>query len=145
MKIHARFLLLVLLALTLAACQPDSGSLDVPTPDRGLSNFTGQVLRQTDRSPVPDIIVSLAVVVREGDRGVYVLNPSSSPAVYTDQNGYFIFQNLTPGEYVIAVSYMEGDYDVIADSDGLARVFTLVENETTDAGSFFTKKRPPNE
>jgi hypothetical protein len=94
-----------------------------PPPESGKATIIGQVTHQ-DGSPYTNVIVRLANVARdaEGKGGAYILDIGRSPGTYTDDYGYFIIANITPGEYVIVIGDVEVPdlYEVIQESNGEA-------------------------
>ena len=108
-----------------------------PPPEFGMATIIGQVMHQ-DGNAMSNTIVRLADVARgaEGKGGAYILDIARSPGTITDENGRFIIQNVKAGEYVLVVGDIEltGIYEIIKESDGQAKVWTLPADQVTDVG-----------
>lgn len=142
-RIFSRYRLLLcwgVLLIILAGCS--SGSVNpkkaLPSPETGKAVLTGQVL---DLSGVPlkGITVRLAEVYRESqdsEDGAFVLDTAFSPGAVADENGFFVIQNIIPGEYVLVVGDVENNnYIIIAQEDGRPRVWKVVSDQTLDVGT----------
>lgn len=132
---------LILSIILLAACSSvapvnDTGLTPPALPEAGKATAYGQVLDVKTGEPIVDVIVRLADVHGEGSEGVFLLNFGSSPGTRTDTHGNFIFENIPPGKYVIAIG--EGDnlnnYDVIEESGGRAKVWEAKADQVHDWG-----------
>ena len=53
----------------------------------------------------------------------------------TQADGTFVFQDVDPADYVMAVGELMGDHVVIAESNGKARIFTAEQGKTLDLGT----------
>jgi hypothetical protein len=108
-----------------------------PAPEAGKATAIGQVKHQ-DGSPFSDVIVRLANVARDaqGKGGAYILDIAHSPSTYSDAYGYFIIQNIDPGEYVIVIGDVEVPqlYEVVQESNGDAKVWNFPVDQVTDVG-----------
>jgi hypothetical protein len=143
MKGMNRKLPLLLLALILFACSPATvesvvGQITPPAvPDEGKATVVGRVINKNGSGPIVDATIRLAEVFREGEGGAFVVNLATSPSTRTDAEGYYIIENIPPGEYVIAVGEGESmaEYDVIEDSTGKqARVWMATAGQVNDWG-----------
>lgn len=145
MKKTALFLMMALILLIPTACQPSptiqtqSEPPTVPTPEPGSASVAGRVLALADQSPMPDTIVRLAEVHRDGDQGAYVLDMAFSPGTRTDANGYFVFPSVEAREYVIIVGDVEWLYDVISETDGLPKVWQADPNQVLSTGDLLVE------
>ena len=145
-------LCIILLLIALSACGkptiPDTGATPTPPapPQAGLATVVGRLINQ-ENEVLPGTIVRLAEVVRgvEGRGGAFILDLNSSPAAFTDPQGYFILPNIKAAEYVIVVGDVEltGIYEIIPQADGKARVFTMPADQVTDLGIITTTIQPP--
>ena len=108
-----------------------------PSPETGKATTIGQIKHQ-DGSPFSDVIVRLANVARdaEGKGGAYILDIARSPSTYSDAYGYFIIQNIDPGEYVVVIGDVEIPqlYEVVQESNGDAKVWSFPTDQVTDVG-----------
>jgi len=138
--------------LLLSACNQATvqAPLATPTPpalpDSGLATVIGRIVNP-DGASMPRIIVRLAEVVRgvEGRGGAFILDVSTSPSTFTDDDGYFIIPNIKGTEYVIVIGDVEitGIYEIIPQADGKARVFNMPADQVTDVGEITTTINPP--
>lgn len=109
-------------------------STSIPAPAAEKASITGIVFSTPTNKPYPKAAVWLAEVYRQGDNGAYLLNVASSPAVYANQQGVFVFNNVDPKEYVIVVGDPENSYVVIPDDTGRARVWKTEGGKILDVG-----------
>jgi hypothetical protein len=108
------------------------------SPQPGKATVVGQVVELKSGDPLGDVVIRLAEVVRKGEgEGLFLLNQYSSPGARTDEKGYFVFPNITPGEYVVVVGEGENmnDYDIIEDGNtGKAKVWNATLDKISDWG-----------
>jgi hypothetical protein len=135
------YILLLSIIILLAGCKQAgiaTQQLDVTPaapPNTGSATLTGRIVTDSGDGSA-NTIVRLADVVHQGGEGVYVLDMAFSPGARTDQNGYFIFENIKPLEYVIIVGDAYDAYKVISGDDGKAKVFTTTVDQILDVGQF---------
>ena len=140
-------LFILLLALLSACNKTDFTSINPevlvtatppPSPQTGMATVVGRVM-QIQGYPMANTIVRLADVARgaEGHGGAYILDTAHSPGTWTDKNGYFLFENIKAGEYVIVVGDVEdtGVYEIINETNGQAKIWNLPANDVTNVGS----------
>ena len=145
MKIQ-KYIIITLVVLSLiTACGTPNGAAPgtklpimpdataIQNPEAGKAIVTGKV-SSTAVEILPSTAVWLAEVVRQGDQGVYVLDSASSPGIYTDENSVFVIANINPGEYVIVVGDPEGQYEIVTDSSGIAKVWNIPPDQIYDVG-----------
>lgn len=141
-----------LLGLLLTGCQnetppatPPPATFDasvvafptVVAPTNGTSVVTGFVTSLDTGLPVRQVAVQLAEVYRENesDEGIFVLDYAQSPYTETNDQGWFAFQELPPGEYVLVVGLVESeDYYIAPEESGKPKVWVAVANGVTDVG-----------
>ena len=58
-----------------------------------------------------------------------------SPSVVTQADGTFIFRDVDPADYVMAVGELMGDHVMISESNGKARIFAAEKGKTLDVGT----------
>jgi hypothetical protein len=108
-----------------------------PPPQTGMATITGRVM-QTQGYAMADTIVRLADVARgaEGRGGAYILDTAHSPGTRTDKDGFFLFENVKAGEYVIVIGDVEdtGVYEIVKETNGQAKVWNLPVDKVTDVG-----------
>lgn len=130
--------LVILIALIFSSCQsePTSVAPVIPTPEPDKAVITGHLIHKGTGIAYVDTLVRLAEVYRNdaGD-GAFALDQSFSPGAYTDENGYFIFTNLTPGEFVIVLGDPAVDYLIILDdTTQKAKIYQVDAGKTLDIG-----------
>lgn len=134
---------------TPSAQAPDTTQLpadvqNIQPPEAGKATLKGRALA-LDGRPLPNIVMRLAEVVRgEGQEGAFVLDAAQSPGSSTDGQGYFVFSNIPPQEYVVVVGDVEGAYKIATDDQGMTRVWDAKVNEITDAGEIKVDLQPTN-
>jgi len=110
----------------------------IQKPQSGKATVTGKVISTISNEPLAES-VWLAAVTRQGDQGAYVLNATSSPSIYADENGVFVLANVDPREYVIIVGNPEGQNVVIPDSSGKPKVWDIKADQVFDTGELKVK------
>ena len=130
----------ILLAACSAAQSPAAAPKAVevtppPKPPPSASVVIGRVINKDSKAPLPGQILRLGEVVREAGGDAFVLSLGFSPAAIADENGYFIFQDVPPMEYVISVGNPDSVYEIIASQDGKAKVYEAKGGEVLDVGT----------
>jgi len=124
---------------------PTGGSSDEePTaspqvvPDPSVAAMTGQIISTPTSQPVANTLVRLAKVFWDEQHkdGAYVLNTANSPTTLTDDNGFFVFENLEPADYVMVIGEMPRDH-IVSNSDGSAKVVMTERGKVADVGKIF--------
>ncbi|GAC1362297.1 MAG: hypothetical protein NVSMB42_21880 [Herpetosiphon sp.] len=72
-------------------------------------------------------------------RAAYALDLSRSPAVFTDEHGFFAFSGVDAHEYIIVVGDYYGDTDIIHEKNGDGRVFATAADHVLDVGTLPVK------
>jgi hypothetical protein len=105
-------------------------------PETGKATVTGKVFSLKTNAPLANMVVRLAEVHREGERGAFLLDTAFSPGDITDEQGYFIFENVEPGEFVLVVGDVEvyKGYVIIPESSGKPRVYEFEADKIQDVG-----------
>lgn len=103
-------------------------------PEIGKTTVIGKVVSEKKGQPLIKTVIRLAEVVREEGEAVFVLDGAFSPGAISDENGYFVFENTEPGEYVIIVGDPYEDYDILEDKEGVAKVWNAEEGQIEDVG-----------
>lgn len=106
----------------------------VSPTEAGKASITGSVFSTTYNQPIVGIPVSLSEIIRDefGD-GIYIYDPANSPTTNSMLGGYFVFDNIEPGEYVLVVGSVEiNTYKIISMADGLPQVFEAPVDQITD-------------
>jgi len=79
----------------------------------------------------------LAEVVRNAEdpnNAAFVLSDSTSPSALTDAEGYFVFTDIPPVEYVLIIGDIYGKYKAILGEDTVTRVFAPTADQVLDVG-----------
>lgn len=136
MRINQQIITCLLMIIFLGACRGgiSEAVLKPPTPEPGKASVQGRVISGLTDEPMGETIVRLAEVVRQGDRGAYVLDGAFSPGDITDENGVFLIENVEAMEYVIVVGDVESIYEVIPDDSGKPKVWNAVVDEVLLVG-----------
>ncbi|RPI31274.1 MAG: hypothetical protein EHM70_11875 [Chloroflexota bacterium] len=141
MKSKYPIIFCAILAVLLAACQGlDTVQTAKPTapadPQPGKATMTGRLLYQSTGEPMSVIGVRLAEIVRQGEQSAMVLDTAFGPGDMTDEQGYFIFENIDPKEYVIVVGNIEiyQGYTIVPNDEGTARIWQTEDGKVVDVG-----------
>lgn len=128
---------------TAQAMSPDYQAHTLPKPKKGQAVLAGRVLAQfgdkPDLEPVILSAVYLAPVMREenGAPSVASLDSQYDPSSSTDPNGYFLFENVKPGQYGFVIYYGVTHY-LIRDGAGAQVLITLEADQVLDLGEMHT-------
>jgi len=147
MKISKPISFAVLLSfLILASCTNPKSLTSAITLTPTKAAFAGHVTTTIDgrTQPLPNTVVRLAKVFWNEDHsdGAYVVEGGTSPSVITNQNGDFAFTNIDPADYVVVVGDLEGENEIIPDTNGKAKIFTVEADKILDIGTLNVKIRP---
>ena len=146
MKAQKTILILILLIVTiLTSCTASKSTAKIIlTPTKAA--LIGKVYTTYTGKPQPltGTVVRLAKVFWNTDKtdGAFVLEGGSSPSAITNQDGEFTFGNINPADYVIVVGDAEGDNEIIAQSNGKAKIYTVESDKILDVGTLEVKLRP---
>jgi hypothetical protein len=138
-KVRQVFLILSILLLPITACGKQSTATipntlpPIQKAEPGKATITGKIFSTTSNQFLVKA-VWLAEVHRQGDQAIYVLNAVSSPGIYSDENGTFIFNNVDPHEYVIIIGDPEGQNQVVNDETGKPKVWNFTAGQIFDIG-----------
>ena len=146
--------LLLVFALLLVACEArrnwETGNTTplatpifaspLPTEILG-TGLMGRLISASNGAPLGNTVIRLARVFWNQDHteGVYVLEGARSPSSITDRDGFFVFTNVKPADYVIVVGDVYGHYAVISNPDGTAKIFSIEEGKIVDIGQIRVK------
>jgi hypothetical protein len=130
-----RIFLFVWVLVVLAGCSTVSKNPEVPTPSEGKANISGRLISVNTGNPYEGIIVRLAQVYRNSKgEGSYALDTAVSPLATTDDAGFYTFVDLDPAEYVLVIGDPMTKYQIISDSNGIAKVWKAEENSILQIG-----------
>lgn len=146
--------MILLVILSACASQTSSPEPEVPTTDPQVPNFptpesekasfAGRVV-DTNGKPISNLQLRLAEVYRSEDSspdGAYVLDTAFSPGAISNENGYFIFSNIEPMEYVLVLGNPESVYEIVLNQMGKAKVWQTKANQVLDIGELITDFNP---
>jgi hypothetical protein len=128
------FFLLIFLTSCRGVVEPVVSSPPQPDPEPGKTTVVGHLVSSAG-DPVPNMLVRLAEVVRQGDEGAFVLDGAFSPGATTDENGFFAMENIFPREYVIVIGDVLFEYEVVSEPQGGARTWVAAEDQVLDVGA----------
>ncbi|MGB0383968.1 MAG: hypothetical protein ACPGWR_04010 [Ardenticatenaceae bacterium] len=164
LKTQALLLLILLLSLVLTACsnhdvdpqtdkntpiplestatstaEPPEEVINVlaeATPVPSKAAMTGKILSLIDGKPMSNTVVRLARVFwnEEQSDGAYVLAGASSPSSVTNEHGFFFFNDLDPIDYILVVGDVNGEHEIVLESDGKGRIISTKADQVVDAG-----------
>ena len=136
MRSNLRIIMYLLVLVLASSCrgQVSEASPKAAQPEPGMASVQGRVISELTDSPLGETTVRLAEVVRQGDRGAYVLDGAFSPGDITDENGIFLIEKVEAMEYVIVVGDVEGVYEIIPDDSGKPKVWDAVADEVLLVG-----------
>ena len=148
MKATRLFLIIITALFFVTSCTTDTQDMNNPLvtppaqPESGMATVTGRVISENSGLPLADTIVRLAEVVRQDEEAAYVLDVAFSPGTDSDGEGFFIFENVDPLEYVIVVGDVYEIYKVMADEDGKAKTWISVEDQILNIGELIVDLSP---
>lgn len=154
-KNAVKFVCILLLFIFLNACSSQISSnssttptqpptVTFPTPEADKAVFAGRVVDMSG-TPIANLQLRLAEVYRSEDEssdGAYILDTAFSPGAISDENGYFIFSDIEPMEYVLVLGNPEKVYEIITDESGKAKVWGTEMNQVLDIGELKTSFDP---
>jgi hypothetical protein len=146
MKLQKPILIMILLfAAVQTSCASKSLAVQITlTPTKAA--LSGKVYTSYSGSlqPLKGTVVRLAKVFWNNDKtdGAFVLEGGSSPSTITNQKGEFVFGNIDPADYVVVVGDAEGDNEIIAETNGKAKIYKVEADKILDVGTLKVKLRP---
>ncbi len=128
--------IVTLAVMVLVGCQSFSKKPAISTPTADKAIITGRLINATDGKPMSGILVRLAEVYRnDAGEGSYVLDQALSPGTESDENGYYVFENLTPGEFVLVLGDPLVKYLIISEPNSeKAKVWKVEPGKILDIG-----------
>jgi len=108
-----------------------------------MGTVVGRLVSNTTDVPLNHEIVRLGEVecpeevLPENKRTecVWMLSNAFSPSTFTDENGFFVFNDVDPRDYVVIVGDMMNKNTKLADENG-PFMWSAVGNEITDIGEY---------
>ena len=148
MKAIRLFIIIFAALFFITSCTTNTQDMNNPLvtppaqPEPGMATVTGRVISENTELPLAETIVRLAEVVRQDEEAAYVLDVAFSPGTDSDGEGFFIFENVDPIEYVIVVGDVYENYKVMADEDGKAITWITAKDEILNVGELIVDLSP---
>lgn len=122
---------------------PAAAPAEPPTPTNkaGTGAIVGRLLSKATGQPLNQAIVRLADVVcpstvkDKHKECISALDTAQSPGTFTDANGYFVFANLEPHDYVVMMSNMMNELTKLKDESGPI-IWTVTADKVLNIGEF---------
>lgn len=112
------------------------------TPESDKVSVVGQAIDEVTGEPLADIAVRLTDVVWDDahENAYTVFNDAQNPGVMTDEQGFFVLENVSDKEYIMFFSRFGGiDEDVVfvldPDKVDTGQIFDFEAGEVTDLGT----------
>ena len=127
--------ILILLFCVVSCQNQDQYDLaSIPSPEEGNANVLGK-LQLINQANIKGISIWLTPIFRTASgEGVYALDTSSNPYTLTDEDGYFLFEDIESGEYILFIGDPMTKFEIVTDDSGEIRVWEILPNETNDLG-----------
>ena len=131
-------------AMMAAPAEPYSATPPTfPTSEPKTGTVVGRLVSSTSGVPLNREIVRLGEVecpegvepTSKRTQCVWTLSNAFSPSTFTDENGFFVFNDVEPRDYVVIIGDMIGKNTKIADDSG-PFMWEAVADEITDIGEF---------
>lgn len=151
-KIFAFLVLLILLTGCSKLALPSSGNDTQKmaakitlTPSKAAMVGRVETTYTGKRTPLGKTVVRLARVFWNEDKsdGAFVLEGATSPSNISTEDGFFVFSNIDPADYVVVVGEVIGYNEIIKEPDGKAKVYTVQAGQTLDIGTLVVQLSPP--
>lgn len=134
---HKSIIALILLFGFLSSCSNIPEVKSIPTPSSGKAVASGRIVSINTGEPYVDATVRLAEIYRnEQGEGAYALDTATSPIAYTDEQGYFVFKDIEPREYVLVIGDPMTRYVILTSESGEVKVFNCPADMVTELGEF---------
>jgi hypothetical protein len=128
-KFYLKFALVILLFLIGCETPATSPVEQIPSPEPGKSTVLGTLVTP-EQTPLNDVVVRLAEVYRFGDeQGTFILDEAQSPSTISQEDGQYIFLNISPGEYVLFVGRLHAEYKVVSEADEIPIIYEVGPGE----------------
>jgi hypothetical protein len=109
-----------------AAAAPTEARPPIPTSQPGMGTVAGRLISSTTGAPLNREVIRLgevecpedATVEDKRAECVWTLSNAFSPSTFTDENGFFTFNDVEPRDYVVIIGDMLGKNTKLADEDG---------------------------
>ncbi len=107
----------------------------IKDPESGRATVFGNVSNPTNNQPYSQVQVQLAEAY-DNEKGEtnFVLNTAQSPVTVADDQGDFVFENISPHRYVVVVGDVYGNYKILLGPDQVTLVIDAVTDQKLDLG-----------
>jgi len=129
-------LLAAIVSLLLIACQPFaplSSPINSPISETHAAKYqvSGYLFRVSEGSPLRKIRIFAATLSTSQDGfEIYVVDPAVTPYSSTDDEGFFYFDNLPVGKYVLVADAILS-HVLLEDADGKPILFEIKDEKTS--------------
>ena len=128
-KFYFKLSLIILLFLLGCETPATSPVEQIPSPEPGKSTVHGSLITP-EQTALSDVVVRLAEVYRFGDeQGTFILDEAQSPSTISQEDGQYVFLNISPGEYVLFVGRLHAEYKVVSEADETPIVYEVGPGE----------------
>jgi hypothetical protein len=130
-------------ANAVAPAMSNADAPPVPASKPGTGTITGRLISLTTGMPLNHEVVRLGeVTCYEGVKPenirsecVWMLFNAASPSAFTDENGYFVFNDLELKKYIVIVGDVQGKNVQLKDEDG-PFMWDALADEIVDVGEY---------
>lgn len=123
---------------TVGAPAPTS-SLSIPTPPEGKATIVGVLQREGSSEPVSEVDLYLTTLIRteEGKEILAALDTASDPRAFSDEEGVFLFTEISPETYGLAIVCPTGSF-LLREPDTGEALLTIAEaGAVIDLGTLY--------
>jgi hypothetical protein len=114
--------------------------LSAVTIEPGKVVVIGRLISSITGQPIANTPVRMAQIYyaeegnRDPEQGAWALNNAFSPFAYSNENGYFIFENVDPMDFVVFVGDILDRYNTETNENERPIPHTALADELTDLG-----------
>ncbi len=123
---------------TLAPTEAAATGSGSAAADQSGASLVGRVVSSTlGNKPLSQTPVRLGRVFWNADKtdGAYVFEGGTSPSTITKADGTFVFAQVEPGDYVIAVGDLMSNNVVVRQPNKKVKIYSVLPGKTVDAGT----------
>lgn len=123
---------------TVGAPAPTS-PLSTPTPPEGKATIAGVLQREGSSEPVSEVDLYLTTLLRtaEGKEILAALDVATDPRAFTDQEGVFLFTEISPETYGLAIVCPTGSFLLREPDTGGDLLITAEAGAVIDLGILY--------
>ncbi len=124
------------------ATPPAAVEVAAPTPGAGKGGVAGRLIDYKTGQPMANQNLSLPSIVcppgvaeeNKREECVYAIDDAFDPSTLTDQQGRFVFNDVTPGDYVLLVGNRMTKSTVLADDASRPLMWKVAADEVLKLG-----------